>query len=69
MRNKLRISDNKDRTLLQIRNDKVLVARFEGMSEKTKNTIIEFYTELTGESPSRVMDFLNYKNDELEFCS
>jgi trans-2-enoyl-CoA reductase len=66
---KLEISDKKGRTLIKMKCDRVLVARYPEMSEEIKKIIVDFYTEFTGENSQRVIDFLNYNNEELEFCS
>jgi len=69
MNYKVNIADEKGRTLVKIRGDRVLVARFPDMTETTKQIISEFYEEFTGENPNRIMDFLNFENDDMEFCS
>lgn len=52
-----------------MKGDRIIVARFPDMNDKEKEIITEFYTELTGEEPFRIREFLDYKNEELEFCS
>ena len=69
MKNNLQISDKDGKALLKIQGDRVLVARYPKMSQQTKQKVIEFYTELTGEYSERIKDFLDYKNEEFEFCS
>jgi hypothetical protein len=34
-----------------------------------KESVSEMYVELTGEDVNKIMDFLNFKNDDIEFCS
>jgi len=65
----LKISNEKGRTLVKMKGDRIIVARFPDMNDKEKEIITEFYTELTGEEPFRIREFLDYKNEELEFCS
>jgi len=65
----LKIRDEKGRVLIKLRGDRLLVARFKGMNETTKKIVIDFYTEFTGEEQSKIKDFLDYKNEEMEFCS
>ena len=56
-------------TRLKIKGDRIIVERLDDMSEEMKNIVIDFYTELTGENPSRIRNFLDFTNDENEFCS
>ena len=65
----LNIVDSKNRQLIMVKNGRVLVGRYMDMDEKTKNSILEFYTEFTGEDPTRAKDFLDFKSEEDEFCS
>lgn len=69
MNSQFNITDKTGRVLLKVKGDRILVARFPNMSDNMKNTIIEFYTELTGEEPDRIKGFLEFKNEEMEFCS
>ncbi len=69
MLKKIQLSDNQGRVLLKTKGDRVLVGRYTDLNIKTKETIAEFFMELTGEDSSRVMDFLDFKNEDVEFCS
>ena len=65
----LNIIDNKDRVLIRVKDSRVLLGRYLGMDEATKRAILEFYTEFTGEDPTRARDFLDFNSEEAEFCS
>ena len=39
------------------------------MDEETKQIILDFFTELTGEDGKRIKAFLDFESDENEFCS
>ena len=69
MKTDFKISDNKGRILLQVRGDRILVARFPKMSNSVKQAITEFFVTLTDNDSSSIMDFLNFKRDSSEFCS
>ena len=60
MNNKVNILDDKGRTLLKIKGDRVIVARFSNMTEKMKKVVTEFYVGFTGEDSDKIMEFLNF---------
>jgi trans-2-enoyl-CoA reductase len=66
---KIHISDKEGRPLIKIKDGRVIVARYANMNEKTKSLIAEIYKEITDENSNDIKDFLDFKNDELEFCS
>ncbi len=66
---KIRITDEKGRTLLKVRDGRVLVARFDNMTDNTKSLIINLYREIAGEDIDGIKDFLEYKSEDFEFCS
>ena len=65
----LNIVDSKNRQLITVKDGRVLIGRYMNMDNSTKNAILEFYTEFTGEDPTRAKDFLDFKSEEAEFCS
>ena len=65
----IEITDNKNKILLKTKGDQIIVKRYPNMDESTKSTIADFYTEFTGTDRTEILDFLNYKHEELEFCS
>jgi len=69
MQSDVQISDKDGKTLMKVRGGRVLVARYPNMSQQMKDTVIEFYTEFTGEAPERIKEFLDFENEEFEFCS
>lgn len=69
MEKEFKIVDEKGRVLIKSKGGRLLVARFVEMDDNIKDIIKEFYTELTGECPSSLEDFFNFKNEEFEFCS
>ena len=69
MENKVNILDKQGRTLLKVKNDRILVARFPDMSEAMKDLVVYYYTELGGRDSARIKDYLDFTNDDQEFCS
>lgn len=69
MQDKIRITDEKGRTLLKVRDGRILVARFDNMTNNTKSLIIDLYKDIAGENVDSIKDFLDYKNEDFEFCS
>ena len=65
----INISDGKGRSLLKVKGDRVLVARFPDMTEKMKLVVSDFFSEFTGEDVNVIKGFLDYENDEFDFCS
>lgn len=67
--NNIIIRDEKGRDVIKI-NEKgrIAIARFPDMSKETKDYIIELYGEVTNEDPSKLMEFLEYKCENNEFC-
>ena len=63
------VRDDKDRQIIKGNGDNIAIARFLDMDDKTKNCVAEIYQTLTGKDIQEVMDFLNYKTNESEFCS
>jgi hypothetical protein len=69
MKDKIKITDEKGRTLLKVRDGRILVARFDNMTKNTKSLIIDLYKDIAGEDIDSIKDFLDYKNENFEFCS
>jgi hypothetical protein len=69
MQDKIRITDEKGRNLLKVRDGRILVARFDNMTDNTKSLIIDLYKNIAGEDIDVIKDFLDYKNEHFEFCS
>jgi len=69
MENKVNILDKQGRTLLKVKNDRILVARFPDMSEAIKDLVVYYYKELGGRDSARIRDYLDFTNDDQEFCS
>jgi len=67
--NRICVKDEDGKILLESKNNRVLVGRSVGMSEETKQMILEFFIELTGEDGKRIKAFLDFESDENEFCS
>jgi hypothetical protein len=64
------ISDTQGRELMKYANGEFAVTRFPDMDDKTKKFLITCYNEFTNaKDPSIIKDFLDFKNDEIEFCS
>ena len=64
------VKDEKDRDIIRTNdNGDILFAHYVDMSEDTKDYIIECYKELTNEDPKKIKDFLDFKINEIEFCS
>ena len=62
------IRDHKDRVIISIDKGKVAVARFQDLSEEFKAYAVEVYSQLTDEDPVKLQQFLDYKEEEDEFC-
>jgi len=66
------ITDNKNRTILTIGdNGKIVVGRFPDLSEEYKDYIIKVYTdtvECSEDDIKELISFLNFEEDEDEFC-
>ena len=69
MNDSINIVDDKGRTLLKVKGDRILVGRLHDMTQNVKEALVEFYTELTGEEPNKIRGFLNFENDDMDFCS
>ena len=63
------IRDNKNNILLEIKDGRCIIARFLDMSQKTKDSIVDLYVDLTNEDGDKVRKFLNFESEEQEFCS
>jgi hypothetical protein len=63
------IRDEKGRSIIKI-NDKgrIAIARFPDLSKQMKECIIDLYGEVTNEDPIKLMEFLDYKCENNEFC-
>ena len=65
----LEIKDDKNRVIVKMQDGKIAVARFNDLSEKYKRYIVELYRTLTNEDVDKLIEFLNFKNKENEFCA
>ena len=64
------IKDKKGRELVKIDSkQRMAIARYPDLDEVTKKYIVSMYLELTGKKDSKLIDFLNYKTKQNEFCS
>jgi hypothetical protein len=62
--------DEKNREIMKInRESKMAIARYPDMSPKIKDFIVHVYSELTGKNKDAVINFLEFKSDENEFCA
>lgn len=48
---------------------KMAIARYPNMLEGSKNYIVDLVVKLSGKDRQEIVDFLNYTNEENEFCS
>lgn len=66
------VIDDNNRELLRLdfAKCKVFVSRFDDIPVGVRNDIADLYCELTQKDEhNKIMDFLNFKSDENEFCS
>ena len=63
------IKDNKGRVIAKV-NDKgrIVVARHPDLDDKSKEYHLKLYGEITDESVEELEKFLNYEEDDDEFC-
>ena len=69
MQKNINISDKDGRPLIKISKGRIIATRYPEMDIKTKELIANIYNDLTGNANKDIMDFLNYNNDNFEFCS
>ena len=69
MDNAFKIIDSLNRILISVKDGRVLVARFSNMDESEKAMIVDLYEEINGFDSNKIRDFLDYKNDDFDFCS
>jgi len=63
------VKDAQDRVVIKIDDAGNLgVARFPDLPEEFKTYVIEIYKELTDEDPEALRRFLDYEEEEDEFC-
>jgi len=62
------ITDDNERTIVKINNGKIAAARYEDLNEEFKEYVVDLYHLLTGEDPQKLKDFLDYKEENDEFC-
>ena len=68
--NKILIKDSKGREIVRINNKgQIAAARYPDLDKKFKKYVATLYSDLTGESKKKMMDFLDYRTKENEFCS
>jgi glucose-6-phosphate isomerase len=66
----LLIKDSRGREIVRINNKgQIVIARYPDMNEQFKKYVTDLYSELTGKSKKEIVNFLNYKTEENEFCS
>ena len=63
------VKDDKGRILMKGKDDKIVIGRFPDLDERLKKYLADLYVDLTGEDIQKAKRFLNYENDENEFCS
>ena len=70
---KYTVKDTDGKTLLTITDTgKIIVSRYEGLSEDLKDYMVSVYRDVTNDSEDRVekmRKFLNFETTENEFCS
>lgn len=64
-----KMKDKNGKTILKIKNGKILIARFTDMGEEMKDNVSDIYVELTGNDKQDIKSFLNYDEEKFEFCS
>ena len=64
----MKIIDEKGREIFEIKAGKILISRYNDLSDEYKDFIAMLYSEMTGENPSKTRDFLDFKNEENQFC-
>lgn len=69
MEYRLRLIDEKGREAIKMKNGRVIVSRFFDMDDKTRKAVIQFYKDFSGDDSQDVVDFVNFKEKEMEFCS
>lgn len=69
MQENVNILDKEGRPLIKMSKGRIIATRYPGMDIKTKELIANIYNDLTGNASNDIIDFLNYENDGLEFCS
>ena len=63
------IRDDKDRVIIKVdEKGKIAAARYPDLSEEFKQYIVETYAELTNEDPEKLKRFLDYEEEDDEFC-
>lgn len=64
------IEDENGKVVMEINNKgHIAISRSPNMTKDFKDYLVEVYSEITGEDPREIRDFLDYKNEENEFCS
>lgn len=64
------IVDDMSRTIAEIDdNGHIALARFPDMTEGIKDYLVDLVADITDEKSKDVRGFLNYENEENEFCS
>ena len=64
------ITDDKDRTILVIGdNGKIAVARYPDLKPEYKKYAVKFFREATSGDWQKLERFLDFKEDDSEFCS
>lgn len=63
------IRDDKGREIVKINdNGRIAIARFPDLSPITREYVLALYREVTAEDPKELINFLDYKSEENEFC-
>jgi len=62
------VTDPKGRTVISIRGDDVAIARFDDLDDDFKEYLVNVYSQLTTGDVERFRKFLNYEEEEDEFC-
>jgi len=62
------LTDEKEREILRIKAGKILVSRYNDLGNEYKDLIVELYSDMTKEDPCKIRDFLDFKNEENQFC-
>jgi tetrahydromethanopterin S-methyltransferase subunit H len=70
--NNIVIKDRKGRIVFESKGSRFILSRFIDMDKETKNAIMELYIDLTGETKENIINFLDFKTQDIQeeiFCS
>lgn len=62
-------SDKKGRAIILMRGDQIVFCRYPDMDKETKDYMESVFSDVSVSSVEKFRDFLDYKEDEDEFCA